>query len=124
MPLPDHLATLERADLVCLLGLAPDLEYAFRHVLIHDTAYVSLLSRQRAHWRRATLAAEQANALVYWPVILELAGLTRARGDLAQATEYRAHARQQVESMAAALPDEALRASFLATPAVLGTLPT
>jgi tetratricopeptide (TPR) repeat protein len=65
MPLPDHLATLERADLVRLLGLAPDLEYAFRHALVQDAAYASLLRIQRALWHRA--AAEVLEQLILQP---------------------------------------------------------
>ena len=44
MTLPDHLSTLESAGLIRLAQLDPDLEYLFRHALVQDAAYASLLT--------------------------------------------------------------------------------
>jgi tetratricopeptide (TPR) repeat protein len=52
-----QLELLERSDLVRLWASAPELEYVFRHALIHEAAYASLLRGQRAQWHRATADA-------------------------------------------------------------------
>ena len=44
MSLPDHLSTLESAGLIRLAQLEPELEYLFRHALVQDAAYASLLT--------------------------------------------------------------------------------
>jgi tetratricopeptide (TPR) repeat protein len=43
---------LESAGIIRLVGLQPEVEYQFRHALIQDAAYSSLLRRQRAAWHR------------------------------------------------------------------------
>ncbi len=43
MTLSGHLGTLESAGLIRLAQLEPDLEYLFRHALVQDAAYTSLL---------------------------------------------------------------------------------
>lgn len=55
------LGELIRADLVFRRGSAPDAVYAFKHALVRDTAYASLLraKRQAIHWRIATALAEE-----------------------------------------------------------------
>jgi tetratricopeptide (TPR) repeat protein len=65
------------------------------------------------HADRLTL--EQANVLTRWPVLDLLADLAQARRAPAEAAALRAEAHQLVQAMAATLPDQALRASFLAT---------
>ncbi|HEX2028650.1 MAG TPA: adenylate/guanylate cyclase domain-containing protein, partial [Nitriliruptorales bacterium] len=42
-----HLGTLEAAGLVDLAGTSPELRYSFRHALVQEAAYGSLLRRQR-----------------------------------------------------------------------------
>jgi serine phosphatase RsbU (regulator of sigma subunit)/tetratricopeptide (TPR) repeat protein len=51
MSLQTHLNTLESAGLVRLAQLEPDLEYLFRHALVQEAAYASILAgdRQRLH---------------------------------------------------------------------------
>jgi serine phosphatase RsbU (regulator of sigma subunit) len=44
MSLSDHLTNLESAGLIRLAQLEPDLEYLFRHALVQDAAYASLLT--------------------------------------------------------------------------------
>src|SRR4051812_43849079 len=48
-----HLSRLETAGLIALAQLQPDLEYLFRHVLVQNAAYDSLLrqDRRRLHQR-------------------------------------------------------------------------
>ena len=49
-----HLAELESAGLVSLIQAAPEIEYIFRHTLIHDAAYGSLLKSDRQALHLAT----------------------------------------------------------------------
>jgi tetratricopeptide (TPR) repeat protein len=49
MTLPDRLSTLESVGLIRLAQLEPDLEYLFRHALVQDAAYASLLAADRKH---------------------------------------------------------------------------
>lgn len=51
MNLMNHLNTLEASGLVSLAQVVPDLEYLFRHNLVQDAAYASLLDQdqQRLH---------------------------------------------------------------------------
>jgi predicted ATPase len=52
-PIDQQLGTLEHAGLIHLAQLQPDLEYLFRHVLVQDAAYDSLLRQDRRHLHRA-----------------------------------------------------------------------
>jgi tetratricopeptide (TPR) repeat protein len=72
MTTPDHLAHLEGAGLVRQVALDPDpslrsgqaLEYLFRHALVQDAAYASLLRADRRRLHRVvaeTLEAEHAD---------------------------------------------------------------
>ena len=47
----NHLSELETAGLVRLAQVIPDLEYRFRHILVQDAVYASLLplDQQRMH---------------------------------------------------------------------------
>ena len=51
MNVMNHLNTLEASGLVRLAQVVPDLEYLFRHNLVQDAAYASLLDQdqQRLH---------------------------------------------------------------------------
>jgi len=51
MPLLSELAALESAGLIRLSQVEPDLEYFFRHALVQEAAYASLLieDRKRLH---------------------------------------------------------------------------
>ncbi len=51
--LKEHLARLEAAGLIRLAQVEPDLEYSFRHELLQDAAYRSMLKGERAKWHRA-----------------------------------------------------------------------
>jgi serine phosphatase RsbU (regulator of sigma subunit) len=56
----NHLSTLETAGLVRLAQVTPDLEYLFRHTLVQDAAYASLLQQDqsRLHLRVAEALEE------------------------------------------------------------------
>src|SRR5512140_1269907 len=51
MTLPNQLDVLEASGLVRLVQMQPELEYLFRHALVQDVAYASILKsdRQRLH---------------------------------------------------------------------------
>jgi hypothetical protein len=51
MTLNEQLQTLETADLIRLAAAPPDLEYTFRHALVHEATYASLVraDRKRLH---------------------------------------------------------------------------
>jgi tetratricopeptide (TPR) repeat protein len=54
MTLATQLSHLEQSDLIQLAEVQPDLAYSFRHGLIHDAAYSTLLRAQRQVWHLAT----------------------------------------------------------------------
>lgn len=54
MPLTQHLTTLETAGLVRRAPLTPELEYLFRHALVQEAAYGSLLKADRKQLHLAT----------------------------------------------------------------------
>jgi class 3 adenylate cyclase/tetratricopeptide (TPR) repeat protein/ABC-type thiamine transport system ATPase subunit len=51
------LAELVRAELLVQRGVAPELSYTFKHALVRDTAYASMLKSQRALRHRQIAAA-------------------------------------------------------------------
>ena len=57
----DALAQLVRAELIFQRGTPPDAEYTFKHALVQDTAYRTLLrnKRQQLHARIATILEER-----------------------------------------------------------------
>ena len=57
MSLSGRLSTLESAGLIRLAQLEPDLEYLFRHALVQDAAYASLLAADRKRLHQAVGAA-------------------------------------------------------------------
>jgi tetratricopeptide (TPR) repeat protein len=62
MNLTAHLSTLESSGLILLARVQPELEYLFRHALIHDAAYSSLVRRDRRQLHRAAGEALEALA--------------------------------------------------------------
>lgn len=51
-PLNRHLSHLENSGLIAIANLLPELEYLFRHALVQDTAYDSLLRQDRRKLHR------------------------------------------------------------------------
>ena len=47
------LGTLEASGLIEIAALQPELEYLFRHALVQDAAYASLLKQERRTLHRA-----------------------------------------------------------------------
>src|SRR3990172_1466087 len=47
MMLTSHLAALEASGLIRLAAVEPDLEYLFRHALVQEAAYETLLKAER-----------------------------------------------------------------------------
>ena len=84
-----ELSTLEASGLVQVATLEPELEYLFRHALVQDAAYSSLLKQDRRTLHR--LAAETLISL-YPDRTRELAGVIgmhyERAGDPAAASEY------------------------------------
>src|SRR5689334_22017459 len=63
MPLTDsHLIQLENVGLIRLSQIEPELEYIFRHALIQEAAYASLLKQDR---RKLHLAVGEVLAQAY-----------------------------------------------------------
>jgi tetratricopeptide (TPR) repeat protein len=83
-----ELGTLEASGLIAIAALQPELEYLFRHALVQDAAYGSLLKQDRRTLHRA--AAETLLAL-YPDRKSELAAVVAMHfeqaGDAARATE-------------------------------------
>jgi tetratricopeptide (TPR) repeat protein len=52
-PLEQQLHTLEKAGLVHLANLLPEVEYVFRHALVQDTVYSTLLRRDKRQLHQA-----------------------------------------------------------------------
>ncbi len=71
MTLTSQIAELEASGLIQLIGTQPDLEYIFRHVLIQDAAYDSLLKSDR---RQLHLAVGDVLERLYPDRREELAG--------------------------------------------------
>ncbi len=84
-----ELSTLEASGLVQIAAMEPELEYLFRHALVQDAAYSSLLKQDRRTLHR--LAAETLLAL-YPERARELAGVIAMHyelaGDAAAAAEH------------------------------------
>ncbi len=89
MTLPAHLATLESSGLLRLAQSEPELEYLFRHALVQDAAYSSLLRADRKPLHHLTgLTLESA----YPDRLTELAPVLARHfelgGDLPRALHY------------------------------------
>ena len=89
MTIDPDLGTLEASGLIRLAAMEPELEYLFRHVLVQDAAYGSLLRDQRRELHARVAAAL---ARVYPDRLAELAGVLALHweraGDPARAAEY------------------------------------
>jgi class 3 adenylate cyclase/tetratricopeptide (TPR) repeat protein len=76
MPRPqldDGLAQLVRAELIFQRGTVPDAEYTFKHALVQDAAYDSLLKSKRAQWHSKVaqvLEGEFSDAVAHEPELL------------------------------------------------------
>ncbi|MEA2575324.1 MAG: hypothetical protein QOH93_2622 [Chloroflexia bacterium] len=103
-----QLNELEASGLIRLAQLQPELEYVFRHALVQDAAYSSLLKQDR---RRLHLAVGQALERLYPDRLDELAGMLAHHFIKAGAREegilYARRAARQAMSMYAY--DEALQ---------------
>lgn len=95
MNIRSHLNTLEHAGLVRVAQLEPELEYLFRHALVQEAAYVSLLSSDR---RRLHLEVGRAIERLYSERLEEMAPMLARHfelaGENARALEYFAKAAQ------------------------------
>ena len=70
--LDDALEQLVRAELIFRRGIAPDAEYTFKHALVQDAAYSTLLRtrRQQIHARIiATLESQFSEIAATQPTI-------------------------------------------------------
>ena len=65
----DSLAQLVNAELMFQRGTSPDAEYTFKHALVQDAAYSTLLRsrRQQLHARIATTLEDQFHEIVAHP---------------------------------------------------------
>jgi hypothetical protein len=102
MTVAADLSQLESTGLIQLATAQPDIEYLFRHALVQDTAYETLLRHDR---RRLHRAAGQALEAMYPDRLDEMAGVLAhhfaAAGDRQQAAEYSRRASQRaVETFA------------------------
>ncbi|MCC7353201.1 MAG: hypothetical protein IT330_05530 [Anaerolineae bacterium] len=70
MNLDNQLGNLESSGLIRLIAADPELEYLFRHALVQETAYASLLKQDRRHLH---LAAADALERIYPDRLEELA---------------------------------------------------
>src|SRR5690348_2967939 len=61
-PIDQPINVLETSGLIRLAAIQPELEYLFRHVLVQDAAYESLLKQER---RRLHLAVAEALEALY-----------------------------------------------------------
>jgi tetratricopeptide (TPR) repeat protein len=108
MTLISHLSDIEATGLIRLAALHPELEYLFRHALVQDTAYASLV---RADKTRLHRLVGQALQTLYSDRLDELAGMLAHHfaqaGEQALAIEYSRRAAQL--AIGAFAYDEALR---------------
>jgi hypothetical protein len=101
--LDDALAQLVRAELVFRRGTPPDAEYTFKHALVQDAAYGTLLRsrRQRLHTRIVTTLEDRfPEILLAQPALL--AQHCSAAGQAEQAVVYWLKAGQQALARSAA----------------------
>jgi len=76
--------------------------------------------RQAGQWPEARATLREARRLaeaitmrrLLWPILAELAGVAADAGDAAEAQTFRAEAQAAADSIAAGLPDPAMRATF------------
>jgi class 3 adenylate cyclase/predicted ATPase len=108
--LDDALAQLVRAELIYRRGIPPDSEYTFKHALVQDAAYGTLLRsrRQQLHARIATtLEAEFPEIIAAQPALLarhcEEAGMIEKAVDYWLAAGRQAWARSAIAEAVALL---------------------
>ena len=119
--LDDALAELVRAELLVQRGVAPELSYTFKHALVRDTAYGSMLKSQRAlRHRQIAAALEQVepDTVAVQPELL--AYHHQEAGDLQLAIEQWAKAGRQAVARGA---NREAAASFERALALLEGLP-
>lgn len=91
MSLQQQLHTLESSGLIKLAQSVPELEYLFRHAMVQEAVYASLLKHDRIHWHQAVGEAmeqmypDRTESLAYAPL---LAQHFDAAGDHARALKY------------------------------------
>jgi class 3 adenylate cyclase/predicted ATPase len=119
--LEQNLKRLQAAEFLDACGMVPDQVYTFRHLLVQEVAYQSLLAdaRQQLHQRTAQSLVAQGTGAVAPPPELVAQHYTAA-GSLAQALGYWQRAGQQALQRSA--HREAV-AHFTAGLALLATLP-
>jgi predicted ATPase len=89
MALPSQLSTLEASGLVRLLQAWPDLEYLFRHPLIQEAAYQSLVKQDRQKLHQAVGdTLERLNSSRLEEIAPRLAQHFSEAGDRARAMKY------------------------------------
>ncbi len=88
MSLLNQLNTLESSGLIRLAAVQPELEYLFRHVLVQDAAYASLLKLDRKQLHRAIC---QALEKLYADQTDELAATLAYHYEKAEDSERAAH---------------------------------
>jgi hypothetical protein len=84
MTLIQHLNTLESSGLIRLIAAQPELEYLFRHALVQDAAYGSLLKKDR---KRLHLAVGEALEQLYPNQRDELAAMLALHFEKAEARD-------------------------------------
>jgi tetratricopeptide (TPR) repeat protein len=99
MALRSHLTTLESSGLIRLAEVQPELEYLFRHALVQDAAYASLVKHDRIELHRAV---GEALERLYPDRREELAGVLAlhfaAAGENAKAIDYSRLAARRAEA--------------------------
>lgn len=94
----DALKRLETADLIRAAKLEPDLEYQFRHALVQEAAYISLLKEDRRKLHRAVALSLEA---LYPDKLDDLAAVLAhhydAAGDPTAAVRYYVRASEAAE---------------------------
>lgn len=89
MSLLGHLNSLESAGLVRIAQLEPDLEYLFRHALVREAAYTSILSVDQ---KKLHLAVGEAIELLYPERLAEYAAMLSYHfgeaGEVQKASKY------------------------------------
>ena len=98
--LGDHLDKLERADLIVETSERPELEFSFRHPLLQEAAYGSILIRdRRAYHAQVGEALEAAAGADAESRAATLAHHFDEAGDASRALRYRSLAGQRAASL-------------------------
>jgi class 3 adenylate cyclase/tetratricopeptide (TPR) repeat protein len=103
----DALDQLVRAELIFRRGIPPDAEYTFKHALVQDAAYGTLMRnrRQQIHARIvATVESQFAEIVTAQPALI--AHHCTEAGLIAKAVDYRLKAGQQATARSAMMEAE------------------